>query len=133
MKYLFTLVYIVATQLSSMVGTINVPVDQPTIQAGLDVASAGDTVLVARGTYFEHESVMKSGVCPRSESGSAEGVTIDGQQSGSVIHCSEVNDTASIIGFTITGGLERTTLYSYCSGFSGNISFQVRSSSLKIL
>ena len=33
---------------------INVPADQPTIQAGIDASVNGDTVLAAPGTYFEN-------------------------------------------------------------------------------
>ena len=33
---------------------INVPADQPTIQAGIDVAIDGDTVLVQPNIYFEN-------------------------------------------------------------------------------
>jgi len=33
---------------------IHVPADQPTIQAGINAATHGDTVLVAPGTYFDN-------------------------------------------------------------------------------
>lgn len=38
---------------SAFSATINVPVDQPTIQAGINAASNGDTVVIAPGTYSE--------------------------------------------------------------------------------
>jgi len=56
---------------------IHVPGDQPTIQAGIDAAHAGDTVLVAGGTYYEHDIQMKSGVHLLSETGQPESVRVN--------------------------------------------------------
>jgi hypothetical protein len=83
---------------------IHVPVDQPTIQSGVDAASYGDTVMVACGTYYEHDLAMKSGVTLRSTTGEPECVTIDAQQQGRVIYCYGVDAAAAIQGLTLTRG-----------------------------
>jgi predicted outer membrane repeat protein len=97
--------------------TIHVPADQPTIQAGIDAASAGDTVLVACGTYTwvgEGSGVdsvlirMKSNITLRSETGIENCTTIDAQQQGRVFECVDLNSSTSIEGFTILGGFSTT-------------------------
>jgi hypothetical protein len=81
-----------------------VPSQCPTIQAGIDSASAGDTVLVACGTYYEHDILMKSGICLRSETGQPECVVIDAQQLGRVITCIDCAVETGVEGLTVTGG-----------------------------
>ena len=83
----------------------HVPADAPTIQAGIDSAWAGDSVLVAPGTYFEHGIEMKSGVLLRSESASASDVIINADGLGRILTCVGVDSTTVIEGLTLTGGL----------------------------
>ena len=85
--------------------TIHVPEQQPAIQTGIDASAYGDTVLVACGTYYEHDIIMKSGICLMSETGQADCVTIDtqGRYTACIMECIGVDASTSITGFTITG------------------------------
>lgn len=62
-----------------LAATIHVPEDHLTIQAGIDAAAEGDTVLVACGTYYESELALPSALTIRSESGDPDCVVIDAE------------------------------------------------------
>jgi hypothetical protein len=57
--------------------TIHIPADQPTIQAGINAASNGDTVLVAPGTYYENIDFKGKAITVTSSAGAAATI-IDG-------------------------------------------------------
>jgi hypothetical protein len=84
--------------------TIHVPGDYPTIQAAIDAAAAGDTVLAAPGTYVENVDFL--GKTVTLESGQGPGSTvIDGNQNGSVVSFLNAEGPDSVLeGFTITNG-----------------------------
>jgi len=92
----------------SSADTIHVPVDQPTIQAGIDAAGEGDVVLVAPGTYTgadnRHLSFGGTNMTVMSESGAAQTI-IDCESAGVAFHLYSGEDSTSVIrGFTITNG-----------------------------
>jgi hypothetical protein len=78
--------------------------DAPTVQAGIDSSAAGDTVLVACGTYFEHDIEMKSGVCLKGEGSFPPCATIDAQQIGSLILCNSTSSSTIIEGLMLVNG-----------------------------
>jgi predicted outer membrane repeat protein len=88
--------------------TIRVPENQPTIQAGIDAAAGGDTVLVAAGTYYEHDIQLKSGITLLGGGPAAAGVVIDAQRQGRVMRGRKSTDApmfVTIRGFTFRAGL----------------------------
>jgi serine protease len=102
--------YIVSTFLavlvcgSAVASTINVPADQPTIQDGINAAVAGDTVLVAPGTYNESINFSGKAITVKS-SGGPKVTTIDGGNLGSVVMFVTDETNASVLsGFTIEHG-----------------------------
>jgi pectin methylesterase-like acyl-CoA thioesterase len=58
----------IVNQAEASPATIYVPDNYPTIQAAVDAASPGDTIIVRDGTYIENVDVTKSLVI-RSENG----------------------------------------------------------------
>ena len=113
---ILTLLTTFAISSVSMAQIINVPGDQPTIQAGIDAATDGDTVLVDTDTYYENINfngkaiTVASNYIIEGDTNFINNTTIDGSQpvnpdNGSVVTFNSGEDSTSLIcGFTITGG-----------------------------
>ncbi|MEO0082009.1 MAG: right-handed parallel beta-helix repeat-containing protein [candidate division WOR-3 bacterium] len=89
---------------------IHVPSEQPTIQAGLNAARTGDTVLVASGTYFERLTwPARDGITLLSEAG-PDSTIVNARDSGRVVTMNALDYTSAtrLCGFTLTRGLVST-------------------------
>lgn len=84
--------------------TIHVPADKPTIQAAINAASNGDTVLVAKGTYKENIDFLGKAITVMSADGSADTV-IQGDGTTAVVQFHNNETLSSVLkGFLIRGG-----------------------------
>lgn len=131
-KLLFSVV-LICLAIFSYGQIIHVPADQPTIQAGINYASDGDTVLVSEGTYFENIRFMGKAITVASkyiliaDTNHINNTIIDGSQatepdSASTVMFINGEDTTSIInGFIIKGGGGLVYYTTYSFKFGGGI------------
>lgn len=113
------IVFVLMTAALCQAGVIRVPSQQPTIQAGLDAAGTGDTVLVATGTYPERITwPARDGIVLASEQG-AESTVIDAGRAGRVITMNAMLYTSATVvrGFRIANGQQSGSAAGvYCTG-----------------
>jgi len=85
--------------------TIHVPADRLTIQAGIDAASAGDTVVVAPNLYFENIDFQGKAITVQSSDGPFKTI-IDGSlgQRPAVLFTHHETLVSTLLGFTIQNG-----------------------------
>ena len=115
---------------NAFAGTIYVPSDYPSIQAGIDAAAAGDEIVVAPGTYTStqagHVVDMKGKAITLRSSDGPEVTIIDGEGEPNVVVCTSGETAMTLIeGFTITsnqGGPDSNQYLVVCDHGSPTIS-----------
>lgn len=96
--------------------TIRVPQDQPTIQAAINAANDGDTVLVSDGTYRENISFNGKAITLTSVNGPATTI-IDGGATNTVVTFNSSEGTSSVLsGFTIRNGYSNFNVPNFGDG-----------------
>lgn len=106
-RHLVRLVVLLFAALASAhAATIHVPADQPTIQAAINAAANGDTILVAPGIYKENINFNGKAITVTSSGGTSV-TTIDGGNKpglATVVFANAETSTSVISNFTIRGG-----------------------------
>ncbi len=90
----------------ALAGVLRVPDPYLTIALALQNSVAGDSVLVAAGTYLEHDLTLPSGVFLGSESGFLGSVTIDAGGLGRHLVIQDADETTIVRGIELRSGSE---------------------------
>ncbi len=97
-----TMAFLLCANLSAAF-TLHVPSQYPTIQAGINASSDGDTVLVAAGIYHENINFSGREIVVRSDD--PPNTVIDGDSLDTVVRIISGEGTRTVLeGFTITNG-----------------------------
>ncbi len=88
--------------------TINVPADQPTIQAAVNAAAAGDEIIVANGTYNESVNLATGPAGITIQAATPGGATVNGGAAPAFFASNHTGDI-TIDGFTLTSTLVSPT------------------------
>ena len=108
MRYYALAILLLLSPAILLATTIHVPADQPSIQAGIDATSAGDTVLVASGTYHEYDIVIDKGIVLCGQNSDPSMTIIDAEGYGRVMLLENVDSMAEILNLTMSGGSSQT-------------------------
>jgi len=98
---------VVAIATGATAADLHVPATYSTIAAALANASSGDRVIVAPGTYREHDLDLVAGVTLVGNPAGPETVVIDAVGQGRVLRAENLDRRAVVNGVTLTGGRAR--------------------------
>jgi len=107
---------------------IRIPANQPSIQAGINTAIEGDTILVAPGIYVENINykgksiVVGSLLLTTGDTSYISQTVIDGNRTGSIVTIVGGDSTSVLCGFTITHGKSDGGAGITCSNSSPTLS-----------